>query len=454
MSPATAETTELITAQCQQAICEEIDSAGGSEVFFVGRLDSEMLVEEVEAYAFGNKRGVPALLQYARPGDVILHNHPSGLLEPSQPDIEISSLCGERGIGSYIINNDCSEVRIVVKAMRPETSAPLDEDALARVLEPEGRISASLETYEYRESQVQMLRSVTEAFNREGVVAIEAPTGTGKSMAYLLPAIAWSLKNKEKVVVSTETINLQEQLLDKDIPLLVNALNLDITAVLIKGRNNYLCRRKADYIGGHPDFLDDGEKREQLDAILQWTRTTREGSKSDLGFVPEYDVWEKVMSEADNCLRTKCPFYESCFYYNAKRRAARANILIVNHHLLMSDLAVRADTANYTDLAVLPPFDRLILDEAHHLEEVATEYFGAKVSRQGLITLCNRLSAPKTGEGMFRYLASKIHDQTYPLFPDRATEWQLRLGREALASHRELLDAIDEATDQIGRAHV
>lgn len=448
LAPPLSQIDSLISPECQQAIRGEIETMKGAEIFFVGRLDSDLVIEEVESYAFGNRRTVPALLQYARPGDVILHNHPSGNLEPSSADIDISSTAGERGIGSYIINNDCTDVRIVVKAVRHQGTVSVDVEALAAMLSPGGRIAERLEGYEFRPVQLDMLRAVTAAFNENGIAAIEADTGTGKSMAYLLPAIAWSLKNQEKVVVATNTINLQEQIIEKDLPLLRQTLGLEFDAVLLKGRNNYLCKRKTDYLRHHPEFLEDKEKEEQLEGIFEWVKTTRDGSLSDLAFTPDTTIWEKVMSESDNCLRTQCPFYQSCFFYNARRRAARANVLVVNHHLLMADLAVRAETENYTQAAVLPPFHRIILDEAHHLEEVATSYFGSRFSRGGLFFLLRRLASPRTGEGLLRYLSTKIHEGVYALPQEAAHDWMMRLGQEFIESQREVIDALEEATDR------
>lgn len=483
MSPTiTANSTAeaLIEAACRAQIVREIESIGGGEVFFIGRLDRGMKVVEVEAYAFGNESTVPAVMQYARPGDVILHNHPSGHLEPSGADINLSSLAGERGVGSYIIDNACNRVRIVVKAMAPARQKPLETGALEQALGPEGRLAKHIGHYEYRPSQMEMLRAVTRALNEDGLAVIEAPTGTGKSMAYLLPAVGWSIRNNERVVVSTETINLQEQLIEKDLPLLKEALGLDVnvqagslhpnegagssdgrtnsggspefSAVLVKGRNNYLCRRKADYLDKHRDFAASEEKQEQIESILSWIKTTSDGSLSDLGFRPDSDVWERVMSEADNCLRTQCPFYQSCFYYNAKRRAARANVIVVNHHLLMADLALRAETENYTESAVLPPFQRIVLDEAHHLEDVATQYFGSRVSRMGMMMQLRRLAHPKTNDGLLHYLANEILKGPYTFSPEDQKRWGSKLAYDLVMAVRELEVMLDETAERTGAA--
>jgi ATP-dependent DNA helicase DinG len=443
---------EWITPEARGAFAREIESIGGAEVYGIATVNAAGAIESVEPYAFGNRRAVPAILQYARPGDVVVHNHPSGNLEPSDADINVSSELGGRGIGSYIVNNAVTERRIVVKALPPPTQKKLDLDALERLLQPGGRVAERMEGFEPRPPQLAMLRAVGEAFNRGGLAAIEAGTGTGKSLAYLLPALEWARRNEEKVVIATGTINLQEQLIHKDLPLVARATGWKFDAALLKGRNNYICRRKADYVKRHPDMLDAGEKAGQLEEIQAWIPTTQDGSREALPFTPDDDVWERVMSEADNCLRTRCPFYQQCFFYTARRRAARAQVLVINHHLLMADLAVRAESNNYSATAVLPPFHRLIVDEAHHLEEVATQYFGARTSRGALRWALRRLMHPRTGEGALHHLAQKIHEGLYALAPQRRDELLLTLGRDLPLLHADLRTAVDEAAQQVALA--
>ena len=442
----------LITPEACEAIRREIREVQGAEVFFLGRLNAEMAIEEVEALAYGNRHAVPAIMQYARPGDVVLHNHPSGHLEPSDADISISSELGGRGVGSYIIDNECTRVRVVVKPFRQPGLNALDPRVLAGWLRPGGRIADHIGGYEERPQQIEMLDAVAEAFNRDGIAVIEAGTGTGKSMAYLLPAIAWAVANGERIVVATHTINLQEQLLDKDIPLLMQSSGLKFEAALLKGRQNYLCRRKAHYLKTHPDFLDLPEKAQQLAQIQEWIRSTTDGSLSDLPFVPDGDVWDRVMSDADNCLRTRCPFYQQCFFYNARRSAAGAQVLVVNHHLLLADLALRAETGNYTQTAVLPPYHRLIIDEAHHLEEVATSYFGVRANRVAMHFALRRLVRPKTHDGLLSYLANRIQGNVYPMSPGRQTELLRMITGELPLQHQALLSGVDEVIDRIADA--
>ncbi len=439
----------LIDPECRATIRREIASVDGAEVYFIARLDPDQCIVEVEAHAYGNQSAVPALMQYARPGDVVIHNHPSGHLQPSDADVTVSSELGGRGIGSYIVNNDCSAIRIVVRPFKPRRLEPIDAGVLADWLRPGGRIADSMEGYEERPQQGQMLRAVAGAFNHDGIAVIEAGTGTGKSIAYLLPAIAWALRNEEKVLVSTGTINLQEQLIEKDLPLLLRSSGLKFEASLLKGRANYLCLRKLDYLHRNPSFINLGEAGDQVAELRAWARNTREGSRDDLPFVPDESLWESVMSEADNCLRTRCPFYQKCFFFNARRRAARAQVLVVNHHLLLSDLAVRAETGNWSATAVLPSSRRVIIDEAHNLEPAATDYFGARAGRRSLRYAMRRLLATRTGEGLLQYIAKRLHDGLWKLPPNEHDDVMQKLTRELPIRHAELLAAMEEAAGRL-----
>ena len=238
-----------------------------------------------------------------------------------------------------------------------------------------------------------MCFAVAEAFNGGRIAVIEAGTGTGKSLAYLLPAIFWSLRNNERVVVSTNTINLQEQLIRKDLPFLQSVMKENFRAVLVKGRSNYLCLRKLEAVKLEPALFPDGHAAE-LQAIIDWSAKTAEGCRSDLSVTPRDEVWEELACEADQCGRVKCPWYGHCFFYAARREAAGADLLVVNHALLMADVAVRSETG-YESSAVLPPFSRLIFDEGHHLEDVATNFLSSQVSRNGLLKLLAGLQNPR-----------------------------------------------------------
>jgi ATP-dependent DNA helicase DinG len=374
------------------ALRDAILDAGGNEVFFLGTL-SDGRVDSVRVLARGNRHSAPAILQVPRPGEVVIHNHPSGQLIPSDADIEVSSALGNNDVGSYIVDNAVRAVYVIVEPSTEHKEQLLDAAEAAKLLSPDGPIRGKLTGYEYRPEQISMLDSVVRAFNDAEVLSVEAGTGTGKSLAYLVPAILWSQTNRERVIVSTHTINLQEQLVGKDLPFLTETVGMECTIALVKGRSNYLCKRKAAQAEAQAGQLIEDDLARELRDVLDWSKKTTDGSLSDLTTRPRPEVWEQVVSENDNCLRARCPYYSECFFYSARRRAAAADILVVNHHLLMADLALRDEIDNFTQNAVLPPATRVIIDEAHHLEDVATTYFGVRLSYRMLERTLGRLQS-------------------------------------------------------------
>ncbi|MCL2070030.1 MAG: ATP-dependent DNA helicase DinG [Treponema sp.] len=266
---------------------------------------------------------------------------------------------------------------------------PLDPDAIIAALEPGGVISRRLPVYEIRESQLELMRIIVRGFNEDALVAAEAGTGVGKSFAYLLPALGYAADNKERIVISTATITLQEQLYRKDIPLVSSAVKKKIKTVLVKGRGNYLCLRRLQ--GAREEYFFEKEEREQLENIISWAEGTKTGSRSDLAFMPADGLWSRICSEADNCMGMRCQQKEKCFVMLLRREASEAGVLIVNHHLLFADLAARRDGAGYEGTVVLPPYTRVIIDEAHTVEEAATSFFSKEFSRLGIYRLLGRL---------------------------------------------------------------
>jgi len=431
-----------VARQC----ADEVASAGGVEVFFVGRRDRETgLVCEVESHAYGTAGAVPALSALAQPGDVLIHNHPSGYLMPSDADLSIASSVGNMGVGFYIINNAGTQCRVVVKAQDPKRKVAVSELEIERHLSPGGDLGGVVDSFEDRPQQRSMALAIARAFNHDGIALIEAGTGTGKSFAYLLPAILFALRNGERVVVSTNTINLQEQLLHKDLPALVKALGEPVDVEIVKGRGNYVCKRKAGFARDEVATLIPDAFTEELSQVLQWIETSPTGDRQELPVPPRGDVWERVMSEADNCLRIRCPHYENCFFYNSRRRAARAKILIVNHSLLLSDLAVRRSTGNYTMAAVLPPYSRVVLDEAHHLEEVATRNLAQQVTRSGLRKMLTRLHRKDSagGKGALGSFLDAVDALTRDHLIDLSNPVILRIATELAPAVHDLRDTLD-----------
>ena len=236
-----------------------------------------------------------------------------------------------------------------------------------------GLISQHLEGYEFRQEQLQMAHEVARAMIDAKHLIVEAGTGVGKSFAYLIPAISLALKADQKVVISTNTISLQEQLVTKDIPFLQRILPRCFNVVLVKGRRNYLSRRRLkNLLSYERGLFDTLEEVEEVAEIEEWVNHTVDGSTADLSWRPSSQVWDKVASDRDNCLGRQCDTYDTCFYFKVRREMHDADLLIVNHHLLFSDLAIRKESEE--ELGVLPNYDYLIIDEAHHLEATATNH--------------------------------------------------------------------------------
>ncbi|MDO8142833.1 MAG: helicase C-terminal domain-containing protein [Candidatus Brocadiales bacterium] len=441
---------DFIIPEAISSIRDAISRTGGNEVFFVGRLNDDHQVSDVDVYARGNKGAVPAIIKEAKYGDVIIHNHPDGILEPSDADLEIASYMGSLGVGCYIVDNNAEYLYPVVKVQKKHTYERLCLEELSAQFMPGGSFSKHLPQYEYRKPQAEMLKSVVNAFNENKIAIIEAGTGTGKSLAYLVPAIFWSIKNQERVVVSTHTINLQEQLIEKDIPILKQCCGVDFKSVLVKGRNNYICLRKVYNLRAEGGTLIEDKDRKQLNDLLEWAVKTRDGSKADLNFVPQDDVWEAIQSEADQCTRLKCRFYDDCFFYIARRNAASADVLVVNHYLLMADLVVRKEMKGSEAVAILPPFKKIIIDEAHHLETVATANMGYSISKLRIIKLLGRLINLKDSKkGLLQYLKNKLKDVSSPHDKSVAMKITDIINKEILDARQRLYDTVQEFFDDI-----
>lgn len=406
------EVTEYIHPSAVDEMRSAIKAAGGNEVFFRGVTDERLIVKTVSVIARGDRECVPAVTRSVSPGDVVVHNHPDGPLTPSKADLAVASEMGDAGCGFYIVDNGVEQVYPVVEPCREEELAPLDVEALAAYIRPGGPVSKALNDFECREEQQTMLAEAARAFNEGRIALIEAGTGTGKSLAYLIPAISWSLQNDERVVISTKTINLQEQLIGKDLPLLQRLKGLQCKAVLVKGRSNYLCLRKLAAAQEENRLLLAAGGEEELCELVRWAGKTKDGSLADLSFIPRRDNWERVCAEADQCTRLHCPHYAECFFYKARRESSSAHVLVVNHHLLMADLAVRSRMEGHDRPAVLPRFHKIIIDEAQHVEDVATEYLGFQVSKYGLLRILRRLQGSKeTGRGLLPFLCAKLHEE-------------------------------------------
>jgi ATP-dependent DNA helicase DinG len=274
----------------------------------------------------------------------------------------------------------------------------------AEILGPDGRIAARLEHYERRDEQLAMAEAVADAIRAPHHLVAEAGTGVGKSFAYLVPAIlavaeetpAAGETPKRRVVVSTHTISLQEQLIGKDLPLLRSVMPLEFSAVLVKGRHNYLSLRRLRLASKRAASLyRQDEEFAQLRALEKWSRASRDGSLADLDYRPMPGVWDEAQSDSINCLGRQCPTYEECFYYRARRRVQNAQILVVNHALFFSDLALRRSGAS-----ILPDYDVVVFDEAHNLESVASDHLGVNLSWGQVEYVLGKLYNERTNRGL------------------------------------------------------
>lgn len=323
----------------------------------------------------------------------------------------------------------------------------------AVILGPQGRIAARLKQYEQRPQQLEMARAVAAAIEARRHLVVEAGTGVGKSFAYLVPAIlaaaavpppddsatnddglpsAANRKPKEpkqkpagknrpirRIVVSTHTIALQEQLVQKDIPLLKAVMPNEFTAVLVKGRHNYVSLRRLKLAQERSvSLFNADEEYAQLRKLTAWTKETSDGSLADLAYKPMPQVWDEIASDSGNCMGRNCPTYGSCFYYQARRRASHAQILIVNHALFFSDLALRRNGAS-----ILPDYDVAILDEAHTAEGVAGDHLGLGISSGAIDYTLNKLYNDRTNRGLLVHFKCGEAQQEVERCRGRASEF-------------------------------
>jgi ATP-dependent DNA helicase DinG len=277
----------------------------------------------------------------------------------------------------------------VSSSFQPASSAaPGGTLSLYKFFSPGGLLSRTHPAYEFRRGQLQMAQAVEQAIEERRHLIVEAGTGTGKTLAYLMPAI----RSGKRVIISTGTKNLQEQLFYKDVPFLEQALfpggNRTLSVCYMKGRNNYLCRRKLYDLTDQP-VLNGLDEIEQYRAIAAWEQTTRTGDRAELADLPETSaLWHKLDARADTCTGQKCSSWDKCFITEMRRRAAESDIVIVNHHLFFADLGIKQQAEGAPDAGILPDAGVVIFDEAHELEDVAGSYFGISVSAARFEELC------------------------------------------------------------------
>lgn len=375
------------------ALRKAIVDAGGVEVFAIGDVEEGRVVG-VTVTCRGTEDAVPALLERPRAGQAVIHNHPSGNLGPSAADMHLAGLYGDDGVGVVIVNSEVTRDNWVVEP-HAERDVLVDPDAVRTFFEE--ALPLALPGFEPRTQQIDMALQVLVSLNEDRPVVVEAGTGTGKSLAYLVPAALWAMANDSKVVVSTHTKALQSQLLSDDLPVLTRG-GLAVKAAVLQGRNNYVCKRRLGLAVAEDAGQDEPDPA--LAEVVRWEQVTAIGARADLPVDLPPTLWDRIESDSDLTLRVRCPHYESCHYYTARRRAAAAHLVVVNHALLVADLSLKKLGAP----GVLPRYRRLVLDEGHHLEDAATGALSDRLSLRAL----QRATAPLVSRGRRRGALERI----------------------------------------------
>ena len=291
--------------------------------------------------------------------------------------------------------------------------------------------------FEFRPQQQEMAARIARALEEEQHVVLEAGTGVGKSLGYLVPSVLFALERHKKAIVSTHTINLQEQLLHKDIPILKKVLPVEFEAALMKGRQNYLCPRRLERALQNEQELFTGPERSELQRLAEWARTTRDGSLSDLSVQPDPKVWAQVCSEAHICTQKTCGQDPRCFYQQARKRLLAADLIVLNHTLLFILLG-SPDMQEERESGFLFPNDFIVFDEAHTVEQVASKQIGIGISQYGLRSTIQRLYNPRTRKGLFTVmrdaigvrLAAELVEDVDKFFAAVESKSNFRKGRE------------------------
>ena len=306
-----------------------------------------------------------------------------------------------------------------------------------RTIFSENGLLSKAKNFEFRPQQQDMAVAVARALEEDRHLVVEAGTGVGKSLAYLVPAILFALEQHKKAIVSTHTINLQEQLLNKDIPILKKTLPVEFEAALMKGRQNYLCPRRLQRALEQSTELFTGPEQTELTGLAEWASKTRDGSLSDLSVEPDPKVWAQVCSEAHICTQKTCGQNPRCFYQQARKRVLAADVIVMNHTLLLMLLGT-PDEQQERESGFLFPNDFIIFDEAHTVEQVASRQVGIGISQYGLRSTIQRLYNARTRKGLFTImrdangvrLAAELVDDVDKFFEAVESKSDFKKGRE------------------------
>ena len=332
---------------------------------------------------------------------------------------------------------------------------------------PTGLLSRSSLHFEHRPGQLQMAKAVESALNDKRHLIVEAGTGTGKTLAYLLPALRFARERNQRVILSTGTKNLQEQLFFKDVPFLESILG-PLKVCYMKGRANYLCRQKLYALRDSP-LLTGLDEIEQFHHISTWERTTDNGDRAELNHLPEASpLWSKLDARTEACLGTTCPNWEDCFITRMRRKAQESDLIIVNHHLFFADLNIKQNAPEAPDAGILPEAAAVIFDEAHELEDIASNYFGIGLSQARFDELTRdieaTLRAKKESTSTIESLAATLKDRAHMFFAALPSEGPQQ-GRMEFSQREAFLEsdgdiylgtlsALDRLESELGRVKI
>ena len=395
-----------------EMVREEIQGNAFNGVLFIGNVNREGKVYEVEALAYSEKDYFPDVNLNSLQGDVIIFNHPTAGdpeagLNPSEIENSVASILEEKNIGFYIIDPYLKVINIVLD--HPERYY-LEENAVRNIFKAGGLLSENI-AFEPRQEQISLVDAIIEAVNDSRILVSEAGTGTGKSLSYLIPAAIWAIENQKRVIVSTQTINLQQQIAEKDMKIVEKVvetfLGKNVNYAVLIGRGNYLCWHKLYDLSNDKDrqatLFEESDRTGLIKDIEKWSRSSAEGIRTELGMNIPSDLWEELCSDSSSCTNRKCEYYEGCFYFKARQKAEQSNLIIANHSLVIS--AINQETGEIA----LPLFGGIIFDEAHHLEDVTLKSLAKEVSIISMIYQFRKLYSEGHGKrtGLLAFLKKK-----------------------------------------------
>ena len=393
-----------------QTIKKYLEEHNNKSMIFKATFDEDEKIQKPFFLSLYKKKSFEETLTKVGKNEVVIRTTKPNQLYPSDMELELSEeLYTRRNIAYCLLSSDLDDFYFVQDIYR----IFLEEIDIENYFAKDGILAKEIKGFEYRQEQEEMAQYIQDAINEDRKIIVEAGTGTGKTLAYLIPSIKWAVTNKKKVIIATNTINLQEQLLLKDIPLAKSIIKDEFSYVLVKGRNNYVCKRLFNELALRKSIDIETfsmEVREQIEYILKWGNKTKTGDKAELPFEVYPDVWELVQSTTELCLGKKCPYRKECFYMKTRMEKMEADILISNHHVFFADLNVRAETDFDSEYLILPRYDMVIFDEAHNVESVARSYFSVEVSKISFTRLLNRIYQKKNKKKKEKSALIRVED--------------------------------------------